>query len=142
MIRKSTEKDVSECRRLTEILEDCEFDEKEFADIYLSQLNSGMYVCLLYEEEEKIQAMLNMRIERQLHHRKPVAAILEFVVDPLARGRGIGTALFSYACDYAQKAGCEQIELETSLWRKKAHRFYEASGMIADHLYFTKKLNQ
>ena len=142
MIRKSTENDAQECRRLIEILENCEFDEKEFNEIYLSQVRSGQYVCLLHEENGEIQALLNMRIEKQLHHRKPVAAILEFIVDPFARGKGIGAAMFRYACEYAEKTGCEQIELETSVWRKRAHRFYEANGMIADHLYFTKKLNQ
>ena len=140
MIRKAGKEDRERIQQLTELLESQQFNTEDFEKIYLDQLNDERYVCFVYETEEGILSFLNMRMEAQLHHNAKVAQILELVTEENRRSQGIGRELFLYACDYAEKNGCVQIELETSLWRRRAHAFYEREGMTADHAYYTKKL--
>ncbi len=140
MIRKAGKEDRERIQQLTELLESRKFDPEDFAGIYLDQLNDERYVCFVYETEEGILAYLNMRMEEQLHHSAKVAQILELVTQENKRSLGYGGELFRYACDHAKQKGCVQIELETSLWRKRAHAFYEREGMTADHAYYTIKL--
>lgn len=139
-IRMAEENDWAACKHLTEILENHAFAEDRFRKIFLAQRASEQYVCLMAEENGRIVGFLNMHMEAQLHHARPVARILELTVDPQWRSQGIGARLFAAAEAIAVQKGCEQIELETSSWRKRAHAFYEREGMTADHLYYTKKL--
>lgn len=140
MKRKCEERDVKEIKQLIDLLENRCFDEETFQRIYMKQLNDESYACFVYEHDGKILGCLNMRMEEQLHHCSKVAQILEFCVSEESRSEGIGRQLFQYALSYAKENGCEQIELETSLWRKRAHAFYEREGMIFDHAYYTMKL--
>lgn len=130
--------DCEQIRHLMEILEDREFPSDSFRQVFAEQMAEERYVCLVYEEDNKIVGVLNMRIEAQLHHRNKVAQIIELVVKPAYRCHGIGMALFQEAEWIAKERGCEQIVLETSAWRKRAHSFYERKGMVCDHLYFRK----
>ena len=130
--------DCEQIRHLMEILEDREFPSDSFRQVFSEQLSHDRYVCLVYTEDEKIIGALNMRIEAQLHRQNKVAQIMELVVEPSYRCHGIGSALFQAAEQIAKEQGCEQIELETSSWRKRAHSFYERKGMICDHLYYRK----
>lgn len=89
----------------------------------------------------RVVAFINLRYESQLHHAARVAEILELVVDPAERGRGLGGALFDYACDQARAHGCRQIELTTNQLRRDAHRFYARKGMLNSHYKFTMPLD-
>jgi PhnO protein len=140
MIRKSDEKDLEQIQRLTELLENREFDHEDFRRIYHAQLADPRYICFVWENETGIHGLLNMRMEAQLHHCARTAQITELIVDEECRGKGTGKQLFTHACAYAKEQGCAQIELETSLWRKRAHAFYEREGMISDHAWYTMKL--
>jgi PhnO protein len=141
MIRRAGLEDVSDVYHLIGILEEQEtFDRDAFSEVYAGQLASERHICLLYEEDGIVKGLLNMRIEAQLHHRRRTAQITELIVAPPYRDRGIGTELFRTAEKTAEAHDCERIELETSLWRKKAHAFYERMGMVPDHYFFTKNL--
>ena len=86
-------------------------------------------------------AFINLRYEEQLHHAARIAEVLELVVDPAQRSRGIGGRLFDYACGQARAHGCQQIELTTNQLRHDAHRFYARKGMLNTHYKFTLPLN-
>jgi GNAT superfamily N-acetyltransferase len=49
----------------------------------------------------------------------------DLAVDPGARSRGIGGALLDAASDWARERGATHLELDTSLARTDAQRFYE-----------------
>lgn len=140
MIRECRTEDRIRIQQLTELLENCSFNTERFEKIFSGQLMDEKYACFVYEDAEGIHGFLNMRMEEQLHHTAKVAQILELIVDESQREKGIGTKLFRYAKNFAKENGCVQIELETSLWRKRAHAFYEREGMVFDHAYFTMKL--
>lgn len=141
MIRRADIQDFAEVFHLIELLEEQEtFDEEEFYAVFREQLASERFTCLVFEEEGTVKGLLNLRIEAQLHHRRRTAQITELIVPPPYRDHGIGTRLFREAVRTAEAYDCERIELETSLWRKKAHSFYERMGMVPDHYFFTMNL--
>lgn len=120
---------AADTRRVWElicILEDTELPLDAFEAIYLKQLRSDGYRCLMARESADAPAagVINIRIEPQLHHAARVADIMELVVDPACRSAGVGHELFQAGCAAAREAGCVQIELETSCWRASAHRSY------------------
>jgi GNAT superfamily N-acetyltransferase len=56
------------------------------------------------------------------------AWIEDLVVDPARRSQGVGKALLDAARGWARERGAMHIELDSSLSRTDAHRFYEREG--------------
>ncbi len=96
--------------------------------------------CLIHEEGGKVRAMLNLRLEEQLHYCEKIAEIMEFVVDGDCRNQNVGKRMLAEAGRVALAHGCSQIELACNQLRKDTHRFYEREGMHNFHYKFSKRL--
>ncbi|MBR0419623.1 MAG: GNAT family N-acetyltransferase [Erysipelotrichaceae bacterium] len=94
----------------------------------------------IYEEDDEIKGMINMRLEHQLHHGGIVAEIMELFVKEKYRLNGIGKKLLAEAIKIARDEGCLRIELSSSNWRTDSHRFYEDNGFSASHVNLTLDL--
>lgn len=140
VIRSAKPADLWPVKHLIEVLEETVFDEREFTAAFDAQLLDPHWHCFVCEAGGKIAALLNMRIDYQIHHAAKVAEILELVVEEDCRGQSIGRELFAHACEFAREEGCVQIELCSSMRRTDAHRFYEREGMRKDHFNFTMPL--
>jgi PhnO protein len=140
MIRLSNVNDFPDVYRLICLLENRSFDYESLKRIYHEQLQDERFFCFVYEKDHEVTGLLNMKMENHLHHCGKVMMIMEFVVQEESRSQGIGSELFEYAVSYAKEHGCVRIELETSMWREKAHAFYERHGMIRDHYYYTMNI--
>ena len=140
VIRSAKPADLWPVKHLIEVLEETVFDEREFTAAFDAQLLDPHWHCFVCEAGGKIAALLNMRIDYQIHHAAKVAEILELVVEENCRGQSIGRELFAHACEFAREEGCVQIELCSSMRRTDAHRFYEREGMRKDHFNFTMPL--
>ena len=140
MYRKSEEKD---CKEIYDLI--CDMENKQlpyaiFEEIYGSQLERKDMYCLIREENGKVQVMLNLRFEEQLHHCEKIAEIMEFVVDAGCRDVGVGKEVLAAACHVAEEYGCIQIEVACNQLRKDTHRFYEREGMHNFHYKFSRRL--
>lgn len=62
-----------------------------------------------------------------------VGQIENVIVDPAARGRGVGEAMMRWALDEARRRGCFRVQLTSNKVRRRAHRFYERLGFDATH---------
>jgi GNAT superfamily N-acetyltransferase len=62
-----------------------------------------------------------------------VAQIENVIVDPGARGLGVGAAMMVWAIDEARRRGCFRVQLTSNKARVRAHRFYERLGFTATH---------
>ena len=145
MIREARLEDCEGIWHLVCTLEETELDHDAFAEVLASQRADGRHVTLVWTEDgtdvgTPIQALMNMRIEVQLHHAAKIAEVQELVVDPALRGRGVGKELLAAARKAACKAGCVRIELVTNQRRHGAHRFYEREGMEQTHYGYTLDL--
>ncbi|MBV6755888.1 GNAT family N-acetyltransferase [Rhodococcus opacus] len=70
-----------------------------------------------------------------------ISFVDDLVVAPDARGTGIGGALLQYLEQQARIAGCERIELDTSVQNLDAQRFYQGQHFTATAHHFTKEVS-
>ncbi|MEG0367984.1 MAG: GNAT family N-acetyltransferase, partial [Coprobacillus sp.] len=73
-------------------------------------------------------------------HRGSTGEIVELIVLPEYRGLKVGHRLIEHVENVAKQLGLIEIDLSTSTYRKKAHRFYEAHGFVKDHYNYTKDI--
>lgn len=140
MFRKGMEADCQAVYDLICKLEGVQLPYGRFLEIYRKQLEEKQYYCLVYEYENKVTGVLNLRFEEQLHRAEQVAEILEFVMEPAFRGKGIGKEMFALACRIAGENGCTRLEVASNQNRTDAHRFYVREGMENSHFRFFKPL--
>ena len=76
-----------------------------------------------------------------LHRAGPVGRVTALVVDPDARGRGIGRALMAAAEAWAAGRGCVLMEVTSNRRRTDAHAFYERLGYAGTSIRFGKEFS-
>lgn len=140
VIRPAAACDATAVYELLCQLEDTCFDRAAFDARFAWQLESPAFCGFVPVDEGEIAGFINVRVERQLHHERPVAEICELVVDAGSRGCGRGMQLFEEAVVYARACGCEGIEVTSNDRRARAHRFYEARWMERTHVKLTRGL--
>lgn len=63
-----------------------------------------------------------------LEGRSDMGVLWDIRVDPKARGRGVGTALFEHAMDWLRERGAVRLKVETQNINVPACRFYHKRG--------------
>ena len=64
---------------------------------------------------------------------RPGDAMFRFLaVDPAARGRGVGRALFQACLERARAAGRRRMALHTTEWMITARAMYERAGFLRE----------
>lgn len=142
MIRKAVSKDADIVYQLISELEECEFPESEFRQIFDEILNSSHHCIFLYENNSGVMGLLHLRIENQLHHCGKTAEIMELIIKEGYRSEGIGSLLINAAFEYAVKQNSVIFEVTSNRKRSDAHRFYQKNGMDLSHYKFTRNINK
>ena len=94
VIRPAVACDAAAVYKLLCQLEDTCFDRAAFDARFAWQLESPAFCGFVLVDEDEVAGFINVRVERQLHHERPVAEICELVVDAENRGSGRGRQLF------------------------------------------------
>ena len=121
VIRPAVARDGAAIYELLCQLEDARFDHEAFDARFAWQLESAAFCGFVLVDDGEIAGFINVRVEQQLHHERPVAEVCEAVA-------------------YARACGCEGIEVASNDRRARAHRFYEARGMERTHVKLTMGL--
>jgi len=140
VFRKGELADGEAVYRLICDMESKALPREPFFAIYAKQLKCSGYACMVWECEGRVVGVIDLRLEEQLHHAGKIAEIMEFVVDPAHRGKGVGKEMFAAACEKARAEGCVQIEVACNRLRTDTHRFYLREGMHDFHHKFSKTL--
>ena len=135
-IRPAGPHDEDEVFRLIGELEGKAPDRQRFGEVYQQNLADPRVRYWVAEEDGRLLAFLSTHRQCLLHHTGLVAEIEEFIVEPPARGRGIGTRLFETAARDCRTNGCLQLEVCCNLKRLTSHAFYRARGMRSSHYKF------
>lgn len=140
MIVLATMNEMEDVYQLICELEDKRIDQEHFERIYRNGLNNEDVDFYVYQKDDEIVGFISLYVHHYLHHDHDTAEIVELVVSSKYRGQKIGDQLIKHVEIIARKKQLEEIELSTSTYRKKAHRFYEAHGYVKDHYNYRKKL--
>lgn len=70
---------------------------------------------------------------------EPFMVIENVIVTDSMRGKGVGKALMTAIEDIAKEKGCYYTMLVSSMFRKDAHKFYEAMGYPLDSVQGFRK---
>jgi GNAT superfamily N-acetyltransferase len=84
--------------------------------------------------------LATLHVTPVLHRAGSVGRVTSLVVDPAARGHGVGRMLMRAAEEWAVGRGCVLMEVTSNRRRTDAHAFYERLGYAATSFRFGKEL--
>lgn len=130
---RASESDIQALSELLSLLFD---QEVEFLPNDLAQRkglstiigNPDLGAILVARDGASILAMVNLLFTISTALGERVAMLEDMVVSPTARGSGIGSALLSYAIEFAKNSGVKRITLLTDGENFSAQKFYSKHG--------------
>lgn len=140
MIDYAIQDDEEVIYQLLCLLESKKLNRKHFNNVFSCGIENEDVYFIVYKENNLIVGFMSLYFQGYLHHDRDTAEIVEAIVHPDYRSRGIGHKMLEEAQSIAQMKEVEEIALSSSFKRKEAHKFYEREGFLKDHYYFTKKL--
>ncbi len=108
--------------------------ESEFLARVRRQENAG-YRLALVQEPEAVVAVAGFRLIENLAWGH-FLYVDDLVTLPACRSQRHGAKLLAWLTEYAAKAGCLQLHLDSGIQRKEAHRFYAREGMTMTGFHF------
>jgi GNAT superfamily N-acetyltransferase len=90
-------------------------------------------------QEPEVVAVAGFVIRHMLSAGK-VLYFDDLVTDAAARSGGYGAALYAWLEDYARRAACNVLDLDSGVQRFDAHRFYFRQGMHIFAYHFRHRL--
>jgi PhnO protein len=115
-------------------------DETIQRQIFIGNISNPDNIYLLASVGNITIGFLSCHVQNLLHHGGPVGEIQEMFVAESARGLGIGKKLTDRLKEIAEEKNVLQLEVTSSLKRKKAHQFYQREHFDWTHKKFVYKL--
>lgn len=84
--------------------------------------------ALVAEEGGRIAGYAELQARPVPNRNRIEGWLSTLAVAPERRGAGIGRVLMAAVEDAARELGCDEIALESSLWRERSHAFYRGLG--------------
>jgi GNAT superfamily N-acetyltransferase len=115
---------------------------QEIKKVFYQLLKNPDAKVILAEADGQIIGLLDLTFRETLFYRGWTMIIEDLIVDENYRRRRIGTQLVRLAEEIAQRRSCHTIELNSDLYRKETHRFWEAIGYECKAYQFRKMIKQ
>jgi ribosomal protein S18 acetylase RimI-like enzyme len=93
--------------------------------------SSGRYF-LAWEEESSAIGFMHLMPSTNTLAMRPIWLLEDLYVDVPARGRGVATALLSYAEEFARSTGAERLTLATAHDNLAAQHIYKKLGYVRE----------
>lgn len=124
-IRRATQKDAAEIRRLTSLLgyQTTEEGVRSRLERFATEDHRVLVAIAAGRLVGWIHVALRASVESETW-----SEILGFVVDEDTRGEGIGKRLLQATSDWARARGVDRMRVRSKTSREGAHGFYEAQG--------------
>ncbi|SUZ87132.1 uncharacterized protein METZ01_LOCUS39986 [marine metagenome] len=130
----TSDEDILACHQVMHELRP-HIDEEEFVSRVHAQAQVNDFQLAYLRDQNLIVAVAGFRIGYNLawgHY----LYVDDLVTRTTHRSQGFGAILLRWLHDFARKAGCDQLHLDSGLQRKGAHQFYERHGMPNTSLHF------
>ena len=137
VIRKADLNDLETVYALSNLLENTILDKDGFTAAYEDAIRNDIVYLL---EKDEVIGYIHFRISQQLCRASRIMEILELVIKEEYRDKRYGKLLLDQAERYAGENQIGLIEVLSSNWRKKAHRFYENNGYENTGYRFFKRI--
>jgi GNAT superfamily N-acetyltransferase len=115
---------------------------EEIKEIFYRLLKNPDTKVILAENDGHIIALIDLTFRETLFYRGWAMIIEDLIVDENYRRRGIGSKLVRLAEEIAQQRDCHNIELNSDLYRKETHYFWEEIGYERKAYQFRKVITQ
>jgi GNAT superfamily N-acetyltransferase len=144
-IRTAVESDVHRCAELLGILFS---QEHEFTpDIELQSRGLSMVIdnpelgrIFVAEVDGVIQGMVMLLLTVSTFLGQRVALLEDMVVNPVWRGKGLGSLLINHAINFARREGLGRITLLTDLDNESAQNFYASKSFTKSKMVVLRNL--
>ena len=103
-------------------------------------LASPSHFYIVATDGVQVIGFCSLTVKHNLWLQDLLGNVDEMVVDEKYRGQGIGKKLMQRITEIAIENNCQQLELESSFHRDKAHAFYEELGFEKRAFLFSKSL--
>jgi rubredoxin/GNAT superfamily N-acetyltransferase len=144
-IRIAEQQDIGPCARLLGVLfgQEQEFKadlhtQEEGLRLIIENPSAGtLFVC---ELDGAVVGMVSLLTTISTALGRKTALLEDMIVSPEFRGKGIGSRLIQYACDWAREHGLARITLLTDGDNLPAHRFYTEKGFSRSDMVVFRKM--
>ncbi|MHA1649274.1 MAG: GNAT family N-acetyltransferase [Candidatus Helarchaeota archaeon] len=144
VIRESTIEDLDELERLMKTLTDM-FRQKFFKEQWRLDMKykydiGGIFVA---EDtlEKKIIGMILVDVGRDLRSGKRVGRIINFIVDPAYRGKGVGSKLLEKALDYSAEQKAVSVKINARRELKNTVQLFKKFGFEEIYMVMERDLS-
>lgn len=110
-------------------------DSAALRTVFRRAARTRLYLCAVVEG--RVVGFGSLSTKDNFWQEGVVGTVEELVVDESHRKLGIGRAILNRLLEEAVKQGCRRVELDSSLHRVEAHRFYERFGFERRALLYT-----
>ena len=105
----------------------------------IDRFNAASGTVIVAEDAGEILGFVAVHVMPRFEHDDTIARVLALVVDPGARGRGVGHDLMAAADRVAREGGAAFIEVTAAHHRPEARHLYESMGYDATVTAYLRK---
>ncbi len=113
-------------------------DEEDHRGRFEDYLARSDTMGLVAVDDGEVVGFIDLEFRLRLNFAQEEAWVPDLVVAEASRSRGAGSALLAEALKRARERGCFALELESAVWRERAHAFYVREGMTHSGHAFTR----
>lgn len=134
-VRPARQDDVDELVRLLGLLFEGESEfsaepSRQRAGLRSLLATAGPATVLVAERDDRVLGLVTLQLVVSTAEGGRAALLEDLVVDPTARGAGIGSMLVAAAVDHAANLDCCRVTLVTDAENVDAQRLYERHGFV------------
>jgi len=139
-IRNAEKKDIPALCRLMSLLAGHPVSAEEMQDRLALVKASPIDELFVIESDGSVRGLLGFRLRENLEESTRFGEISAIIIDPEARGTGLGQSLIEHAEKLARERNCIGTWLVSGFGREEeAHKFYEHLGYQITGYRFVKK---
>jgi len=140
IIRKAKKEEFDEIYKLLKQLwPDKRLTKNKIEEIFLKRLKDKKAELFVLKKENNVIGYGSLVYHDDFMHGK-TGFIGELVIEEKQRNKGYGSELLKNLIKKAKENYCKYIDLNSAVYRRKAHRFYKKQGFKKEAYYFIKKI--
>ena len=102
--------------------------------------DSDKTILVAESEDVNVVGMVSIVVLPRLNKKGPEIYIPELIVTKKYQNQGVGRLLINACISLGKEKNCQNIRLESGLFRKDAHNFYKKLGFESKSFSFSKNL--